>query len=344
MHRKNNFDFLRIVLASFVIITHSFILSGKVDCDWLCEITNGQLSFSGLGVKGFFVLSGFLIFQSLERSKSIFGYFWKRTLRLFPALLVILIITVLLGVFVYENNSILYYRNSFVWTYVPNNLSLYNLQFSIPGIFESNPYKLVINGSLWTIPYEFTMYVLLSVLFFVKKRTLIVRFVLLSAFLLLLIANLFFIKELGKYGYILSGKELLDLGLFFIAGSLLSVFRFEKVKISTVNVILAGCLVLAFCSFCFSFFYWVKFFVLPLAIVSFGLKSTFLLNNVGNRVGDLSYGIYIYGFPVQQTLVYYFHLEYLSLMFFSLILSGILAYFSWHLIESRALKLKRIFS
>lgn len=102
--RKNNFDFLRLIFASFVIITHSYPLSGVKECDWLCQLSNGQISFSYIGLKGFFVISGYLIFQSLQRSDNIIDYFWKRVLRLFPALFIVLLLTIILTPFVYEGD------------------------------------------------------------------------------------------------------------------------------------------------------------------------------------------------------------------------------------------------
>ena len=74
----------------------------------------------------------------------------------------------------------------------------------------------------------------------------------------------------------------------------------------------------------------------------FGLNPIPFIYNIGEKIGDLSYGIYIYGFPVQQTLMYYFKLNYLELMVYSLIISYIFAYFSWHLIEKNALRLKKL--
>lgn len=81
MH-KNNFDFLRLLFAFFVIITHSFSLSGLRECDALCKITPNHINLSYLGVRGFFIISGYLIFQSLVRSKGLIDYYWKRILRL----------------------------------------------------------------------------------------------------------------------------------------------------------------------------------------------------------------------------------------------------------------------
>ena len=61
MH-KNNFDFLRLVFAVFVIITHSYSISGIKEIDILSQLTNGQTALSYVGVRGFFIISGYLIF------------------------------------------------------------------------------------------------------------------------------------------------------------------------------------------------------------------------------------------------------------------------------------------
>jgi len=291
-------------------------------------------------VIGFFIISGYLVFQSLERSNNIVDYFWKRFLRLFPGLLTVLLITVLLAPFVYKNSTVPYLENKSMWTYVPNNLSLYRMQYGISGVFETNPYKSVINGSLWTIPYEFTMYALLSLLIFFRKYQKITKNILLFSFSLLVIANIFFFEQLGKYGYVLSGKHLLDLGVFFVSGSLLAVVKIDKFKF--VNATLYFAIILLFISLIFNFAGFVKYLILPIIVIVFGQKSTPVINSVGSTIGDLSYGIYIYAFPVQQTLVYYFKLNYIYLMLFSFVISFILAYMSWHLLESKALKLKKL--
>ncbi|WP_394759803.1 acyltransferase family protein, partial [Flavobacterium sp.] len=131
MSRKNNFDFLRLLFAVFVIVTHSYIFSGSKESDYLCFISKCNLTFASLGVQGFFVISGYLIFQSFERSKDIIDYFWKRILRLFPALLFVLLLTIVLIPFVYENKNTPYLFNKDVWTYIPRNITLLKMQYTI---------------------------------------------------------------------------------------------------------------------------------------------------------------------------------------------------------------------
>ena len=104
VNQKNNFHFLRLLFAFFVVITHSYAITGIKENDILAQITNSQTTFSYIGVRGFFIISGFLIFQSLKRSENLLNYYWKRILRLFPALIVVLLLTIIIGVFITEEN------------------------------------------------------------------------------------------------------------------------------------------------------------------------------------------------------------------------------------------------
>ncbi len=337
-YRVNNFDFLRFLFASFVIITHSYPLSGNAENDFLYQITNGQTLFSYIGVKGFFVISGYLIFQSLQRSTGLLDYFWKRILRLYPALIIVLLLTIILAPFVYQSD-IPFFLNKSLLTYIPNNLTLYYTQYAVEGIFENNPYKSAINGSLWTISYEFTMYLLLALLIFVRKNVVITKLILIGSFVLLLVCNLYFLEKIKNINFLLNGAQLVDLGIFFIAGALLESLNFKNLPRKKEFLILIILLVTA--SFIFHFFDYTKYITLPLLFILLGLNTLPYICDIGNKIGDLSYGIYIYGFPVQQTLMHYFNLNYISLMIYSLLISCILAYLSWHLVEKRALKLKK---
>lgn len=331
MH-KNNFDFLRLLFAAFVVITHSYALSGSQEEDWLAQLTNGQICFSFIGVRGFFIISGFLIYQSLQRSASLEDYFWKRILRLFPALFVVLLLTTLLGYFVYHNETISYWKNEAVWTYLPNNITLFHLQYGISGIFDTNPFPYQINASLWTIPFEFKFYILLAILFFNKNKKWN-RILLGIGSIFLMIVNVLYGHRLGKTGLYV------DLGPFFFGGAFLASLNFNKTIKHIDTYMLSGFLLLVLFTYS-GYFNWVKFLLVPL-ILYIGICSTAFISSTGKRIGDLSYGIYIYSFPVQQTLMYFFHLNYLELMLYSFLITVIFAYSSWHLIEKKALSMKK---
>ncbi len=341
MH-KNNFDFLRLTFAVFVIITHSYIISGLKDCDFLCQVTPNNINLSYLGVRGFFIISGYLIFQSLIRSRSLINFYWKRFLRLIPGLFVVLLLTVLLGQFIYQG-LIPYWLNRHVIMYLPNNLILFKSQISFEGMFEHNPHPNIINGSLWTLVYEFSFYITLSLMFFLKNSTLKISVVLLLVYLVFNIINLFFTKELAGYGvHAMDIVSFAQLGSFFIGGSILASLNIGKYKRR--NTALFISLFLLILAVVIDQFYNFQFLLLPLVIILFGLKSTKWVAGINKFTGDLSYGLYIYSFVVQQTLMYFFKLNQASLLVYSLMLSIIFSYLSWYLIEVRALKLKNYFT
>lgn len=339
MH-KNNFDFLRLIFAIFVIITHSYPLSGVAEEDILFQITNGQTSLSYIGVRGFFVISGFLIFQSLLRSNRLTDYYWKRALRLFPALFIVLLITVLLGVFVYEGSPLDYFTSKSARTYLPNNLTLYSLQYHISGVFESNPYKSAINGSLWTIPYEFTLYIIVSCFFFIRFRDNYIRMILFVLIIGIYISNLCLSDYLASLNFkVLNAKYMSNLALYFLIGSFLANLNLKSDKLKYF-LFITGIILFVF-SLVFNVFNKFEFLIISVIVIPFGLLSIKYINNIGKSIGDMSYGIYIFAFPVQQTLMFYFNFNYKELMFFSLITTILLSYLSWHLIEKKALEYKK---
>jgi len=338
MNRKNNFDFLRFIFASFVIISHSYPLTGTIGSDWMGELTSGQIIFSGIGVKGFFVISGYLILQSLQRSKSLLNFLWRRFLRLYPGLIVVLALTVIFGPFVYEHSTP-YIENKDVWTYFFRNLSLYNLQFDISGIFDGVPYPQTINGSLWTLVHEVTSYFVLATLFFIRKNkhALFVATILLFATSVAL--SLLCPDKLNIH-YLININDFIELSRFFFAGAFLAVCNFQNAKHKTVVLILS--IIALAISVHFDVYSISSVFIFPIAVISFGAQSFRYINMFGEKIGDLSYGIYIYAFPIQQTLIYFLFINHLQMMILAWIISIIIAYFSWHYIESKVLKYKNI--
>ena len=133
----NNFDLLRILFAWFVIISHSYVLNGLGATDPLFEATNQTFLFSFIGVKGFFIISGYLIFKSMMVSKSIPEYLIKRTLRIFPALAVVLLVTLVAVFFIYPAGITPFFYNKEVYAYFIGNLILFKPHFFITGVFSN---------------------------------------------------------------------------------------------------------------------------------------------------------------------------------------------------------------
>lgn len=341
MH-KNNFDFLRLLFAALVVVHHCYPIAGISEQDPLYYFSNGTLSYSYIGVRGFFVISGYLIFQSLIRSENITDYMVKRLLRIYPALIVVLVLTVIACSFVYDGTFVQYLSNKTVWTYIPVNASLFKLQHAIRGVFENNPYKNAINGSLWTIGYEFSMYLFVTPLFILKRysdktKTFIVG----SIVLLLFILRIFIygksnVPHLG----VLSLDQWCHFGLLFMSGALLSVLQIEKY--AKRYVVLSVSLVLFFVLMRWQYYELMQYFIFPPIIIVIGAAAMKGLADIGKTFGDVSYGTYIYGFPLQQMIMYYFHLNVWGLLLVSLPLSLLFGWLSWHLIEKHALAKKKI--
>lgn len=334
----NNFDFLRFLFALLVVISHSYELSGGNEIEfWSSQIVYRQINCSSIGLNGFFVISGYFIFQSLQRSNSVKTYFLKRILRLYPGLIGVLLITILLIPFLHVNKSNVFQQLDY-YTYLPYNLSLFCFQAVVKGVFDKNLYH-SINGSLWTIRYEFVMYIGVALLFFIKEKIIFLQRLLLIVFILmyLLFLFIFFFKTFGEVNFInLKAQFFFNLGTFFAMGSLLASINFQK-YVSKKKLFLI--ILLFLMSLYFEVFTVLKHIIFSLLILIIGYIKVPYISTFG-KYGDASYGIYIYSFPIQQSLMYYFQLKTCPLMLISCLLSIIFGYLSWHLIEKRALRFK----
>jgi len=295
------------------------------------------MALAELGLNGFFIISGFFIYRSFQRSPDVWVFLKKRVLRIFPGLLMVLVLSFLLVPFVYEGSSPLTHVTEW-YTYIPYNFSLYGFQGVVPGVFDNNYYH-AINGSLWTIRYEFTLYLAVALLFVVKFRHQLVRAVIGISLLLMLVSYFLFLEQLGGISIIgLTGTNMLNLGTFFVMGSLLATFKFEEHPYKYWWLFALGIVFIACIYFnCYSE---VKHLLYSPIVLLLGFTVLPVIDAFG-KLGDASYGIYIYGFPIQQGFMYYFELDTSALILLSVIGSIIFGYVSWHLIEKQALKWKR---
>jgi peptidoglycan/LPS O-acetylase OafA/YrhL len=338
VQHKNNFDFLRLLFASLVIFTHSFaLLTGNPLDDPAYKLTHRILS--DFAVCGFFVLSGFLIRQSLDRSSSLKSFFKKRALRIAPGLWMAILFTVfIIGTTTTSLPFSQYISNKGTWNYILNNAFLIPRQKTLPGVFENN-IETAVNGSLWTLRYELLFYILLSLLFFVPKSK--IKIVTFSTLAICLMGN-FFIKD--QFFFIEGGSKVLgifcSLGAYFSAGACLSLYvnfiKSKKEMILSISAILFFTSVFIFKNRLET----LDILTFASMLVSFGL-CYFPPLNFSKYTGDFSYGTYIYAYPIQQTLIAVLHpANVWVLMLPSFILSWIVGLLSWHLIEKQFLKRK----
>lgn len=326
---RNNFNAVRLFLATSVIFSHSFVLNGT-GSDPTVPLLG--VPVSNLSVDAFFALSGFLVTRSME-NKSPQAFLAARLRRLLPGFLVMLALTVfVLGPLVTTLPLAAYFGASETWSYFVANASLLLTRYELPGVFETLPHSGAVNGSLWTLRYELYCYVGL-VLLAGSGLLNVVRMVRLlpAAFLCaLLIAALpagdGFIGSLMQQGP--------RLALAFLCGSAAYLFR-EHIVLSWRLIAAIGAAYLAIEAVSDAW-------LLKPVLVTFGVLGLGMLTArnraVFANIPDYSYGMYIYAFPVQQLLVLglgpinpYLH------MALSVMMTLPLAALSWHCVEAPVL-------
>jgi peptidoglycan/LPS O-acetylase OafA/YrhL len=160
-HRGNAFDLLRLVAALLVVVGHSWVMTGHEDPLTFLSGTNA----GDLGVGVFFLLSGFLVSGSWLADPSLKRFAARRALRIYPAYaLVVVALAVVLGPLVTRLSAAAYYASGGTWKFLAGNLAIIPVQFTLPGVFEGNPYPNAVDGSLWTIRVEVLCYVGVAVL------------------------------------------------------------------------------------------------------------------------------------------------------------------------------------
>lgn len=330
--KRNHFDMVRLIAAILVIFSHGYALTGNSNQEPLASFS-GIFSFGHIAVASFFIISGFLITASYLKRNDIFFYLSSRLLRIFPGLIVVTLITALIiGSIVTRLSWHDYFSHSSFFLYILHNTTLISIHYQLPGVFENNVYPNAVNGSLWTLPIEFCLYLFIAVIGAIK--------VLKKPFLTTIIISILLIGPLITTSIFPSlvknqtwNSMLMALSCFGI-GALFYLWR--------TYIILNFWLGLSLIIITYSLIHaplFKLFFFLTLAywIFLFAFEQRIDTNKF-THYGDFSYGLYIYGFLVQQTLVHYLHIN-SSLQLFSLALpiTSLLAIVSWYYIEKPAL-------
>ena len=295
--RDNNFNLIRMIAASGVLVSHAFpIASGAGTPQPFEELTGYTLGWICVAV--FFAISGFLITRSFDRTSRLENWFSARFMRLVPALLVVTVLTVLFyGPAFTAIAPADYARDLRTYTYVPRNVTLFALQYGLPGVFAEHPYPDAINGSLWTLMHEVICYFgvfLAGMLGALRSK----RFF--TAICALYFAAYFataFAPLSGLLVWKLAALRLLSYP--FVIGMMLYVWR-DHVRLSwLIALALAAAAAFAHDTALFQ-----PLFVLAIAYTTFVLayRPGGIFRHY-NNLGDYSYGMYVYAFPVQQAAI-----------------------------------------
>jgi peptidoglycan/LPS O-acetylase OafA/YrhL len=330
----NRFDILRLLAAWLVLFSHCFPLGARAASEPLVS-TLGIDSLGGVGVAIFFVLSGYLVTLSLERTPQLLEFARRRVLRIYPGLITVCLLSVfVLGPLLTSWPTAIYWRHpvtvQYLWT-----ATAWDIHYPLPGVFASNPMS-AINGSLWSLPYEITCYLVLAGLSLLPgslrvKVTLVAM--VLAAMLLARPAALDPFALFLQLDYYHA-----KLGLLFALGAFYACWRTHmRPMLWHALPMLVSALLLP------QGVWQLLLYVLGLGTLTLwlALYGTWL-PRVPPRMGDWSYGAYLYGFPVQQTLAHFklHQASFVGYVVACTVVTFALAGLSWHLVEKQAMRWK----
>jgi peptidoglycan/LPS O-acetylase OafA/YrhL len=349
--RENNIQALRLALSVLVLYSHSYALGGTGAVEPFARLDRMQESGGGIAVDLFFVLSGFLISASYEHSRSVWDYLLRRVRRIYPAFIVAMLISALYLLPLSGGHRTEPTRAAQCFDFITQTLQLYEYPYT--GVFPHNPVHLVLNGSIWSIHYEFLCYLgllLLGLTGLLRSRSFLL-FLFLAAGVL---GTLFtfpavlalFARHFWDAWIVLLQRTVGFLPLWahvlpmYLAGILFYRLR-ARLTVGPWWIAAAGCVLIAACRIPHA---WHLLF--PLAggylFLVLALHPRIHLHGL-DRFGDLSYGTYLYAFPIQQLIVQHLGHPVGPLLLFSLSLPPTLlcAFCSWHLFEQWFLRPQR---
>ena len=334
----NNFNLLRLLAAVAVLFSHGqFLYRTQMPVPFVGH------SLGSVAVYVFFFVSGYLVTQSWARGPSVLGFTARRMGRIYPGLIVSVVFSVaVVGALMTTWSQADYWRAGLTWANLFNNAAGLSTVQVLPGVFEHNPFARAVNGSLWTIRYELMMYALLLGVSwlgikFHRQIHVLVALVLAVSWLSLIAFGWpnqpawfpGWLRELW------SARDFTSLGVYFFIGVVFAQLNVRRRK----SFLVLGCvgvaaLVLARLS------------ASPV-LIQLGLwvgipGLTFCLAHLGSQWlrgrphADLSYGVYIYAFPIQQAITQISLARGWSLavcLGLSLLLTVLMAAFSWFCVE-----------
>lgn len=321
--KANNFDFLRFALATAVCCRHYYRMVGMEDLP--LPIT------APTAVSGFFAISGFLIFMSFCKTDTFVGYLKKRVRRIFPAYFFVVLASFFLFSCASELSWSHYFTHPESLKYLAFNLSFLNfLQPTLPGVLADAPLTDAVNPSLWTLKIELTLYLLVPLIALVAVR----RKILLPTATVLISALCYYLNwksdvtQIALYEKV--GATLYNSNMFFIGAC--CYLYFDKLYRFRYYILVVSLLI-----YPLKESGWIDIlFPFALAGCVFGIAFSFSFLNKFGKIGDLSYGTYLYHAPIIQffTAMGWNNEDRLLLI---LGITYALAFLSWHCMEKKIL-------
>ena len=332
--RANDLNLLRFLAASLVIVSHSYALAWDKRPDPIL-VNLGLLETGGtLGVLVFFSISGYLITQSYAARHHLESFLLARVLRIYPGLISATFVSALLACFATAVPLAKFMGDPMTRTFLLHNSLGFPTEYYLPGAFAGNPFPGAVNGALWTLPIEMEMYVLVALLGLIgyfANRTLFNGFF--AAFIVY--ALIFRPSEwLLIFG---SSGDAVRMAMIFLFGMFFYMNR-DRIPLNIPAAAALVALIAIFHKVPDIRTYYLPAVAYVVLVLAFHPKLYFA---AFTRLGDYSYGLYIYAFPVQQLIAYRMKgigAGQLFLLAFPCAL--VMAILSWKFIEKPMLGLK----
>lgn len=330
--RHNHFGLLRLLLALSVVVSHAVsVTTGRIEDEPLTASTGFTLGEHA--VNGFFAISGFLVTMSYEQ-RGWRDYVIARTLRIAPGLIAAtLVVSLLLGSALTKLDLGAYLADPRLWRFITGTLTTFKSAAPLPGVFESNPLPFPM-GTVWTLKYETLCY--LGVLVAGLAGLLLQRRLALAIWFALVVATV--AREIVAPEGAKGVETALRLPLIFMTGGVIYLWR-ERVPNSLLG--LGGALIVTALLSATPLYKAALYLVTAWGVLVLALAPV-LTGWRSEPPADLSYGVYLYGWPVQQAFVALFPAAGAFLLFWpGLAVTVVVAALSWYLVEKPALGLKR---
>ena len=335
--RAAGFDYMRIILAVSVILVHSVITSYGSAANLSLFASAGRPILRFI-LPAFFALSGFLVAGSLERSKTLTTFIGLRIIRVYPALICEVVLSAfILGPLLTTRSWHDYFQDRQFLTYLLNALG--DIHYALPGVFAQNPLPNVVNGQLWTVPFELYCYcsLALMVMLGLRRRRIIAPVASIGVILAYLAVTL------ARHGMAIVPVFEAVNGAILVASFLagVSVYAYRDRLPWSLGLCLASTLLAVLCLI--DLRYGSFFVAFPCAYVTVyvGLLDPSRKYLFG---ADYSYGVFLYGYVIQQTLMQVVpqpRAWYLNVLL-TVPLAFSVAAVSWHLVEKPAQRLRFI--
>ncbi len=290
---ENNFDIVRLLAALAVVFGHSFVLSlhSSLAAEPV-KMLAGFVYSGSAAVAVFFLVSGIFVSQSFYYENNPFAFLVKRLFRIWPGLVVCVIVAAIAVTIACRGLGTDLSRDKSFFQYIVSS-SLLDTTWRIDGVFSDRP-RYAINGSLWTLPLEVKMYAvvfLFGVFGVLRRRAYLLALLALGIGVLVAAPSVF-------SGYFATGNpEAVRPVLFFLIGMAIFAARDEVALGSVFRPVLLFLIAAAFPRTR-------EFFGdLFMIAATLWIGCSPLLARLPKLPGDYSYGVYIYGFPIQQLVV-----------------------------------------